>query len=100
MCRLLARESGVLAGGSGGLVVCGSLAWLKQTDAQSAVALIPDTGANYLEQIYNDDWLAEKGIAPLSAEELNEHLSTKRIVDAGRFYGQEVGAGQTLTAAG
>lgn len=86
VCRLLARESGLLIGGSGGLVVCGSLAWLKQSEAKSAVAIIPDTGANYLEQIYNDDWLVSKGIEVLSRAQLDECLRTKEIFEAERFY--------------
>jgi 2,3-diaminopropionate biosynthesis protein SbnA len=81
-CRLLARESGVLIGGSGGLVVCGALAWLKQSAAKSALAIIPDTGTNYLEQIYNDEWLVQKGIEVLSRAELDESLANKQIRDA------------------
>jgi 2,3-diaminopropionate biosynthesis protein SbnA len=82
MCRLLARESGLLVGGSAGLVVCGALAWLKQSSSQSAVAIIPDTGANYLEQIYDDGWLQSKGLSLLSRYELDERLIKQRIYDA------------------
>jgi cysteine synthase len=85
ICRLLARESGLLIGGSGGLVVCGSLAWLKQSDAKSALAIIADTGANYLEQIYNNDWVAGKGIEVLNREQLDDCLRTKPIFDAETF---------------
>ena len=81
-CRLLARECGLLVGGSGGLVICGALAWLKQSTATSAVAIVPDTGANYLEQIYNDEWLVTKGIEVLGHTELDERLKTKKILDA------------------
>jgi len=80
-CRLLAKDSGLLIGGSGGLVVCGALAWLNRSSSQTAVAIIPDTGTNYLEQIYNDEWLGQKGIALLSRAKLNECLKTKRILD-------------------
>ncbi|MGZ4828069.1 MAG: pyridoxal-phosphate dependent enzyme [Candidatus Angelobacter sp.] len=86
ICRLLARDSGLLVGGSAGLVVCGSLAWLIQSSAKSVLAIIPDTGANYLDQIYNDQWLADKGIALLSRGELDECLSGKRILEAEKFY--------------
>lgn len=82
MCRLLARETGLLGGGSAGLVVCGALAWLNQSSARSAVAILPDTGANYLDQIYNDAWLAEKKITLLSRAELEEHLRTKLILSS------------------
>jgi cysteine synthase len=85
MCRLLARESGLLFGGSAGLVVCGSLAWLKQTSARTVVAIIPDTGANYLDQMYNDEWLAEKGISLMQREDLDECLKKKPIHDAEKY---------------
>jgi 2,3-diaminopropionate biosynthesis protein SbnA len=78
-CRLVARESGLLLGGSSGLVLCGSVAWLQQTSSQSVVAIIPDTGANYLEQIYNDEWLAEKGVTLLTPRQLGERLKTRPI---------------------
>lgn len=84
-CRLLARDNGMLLGGSGGLVVCGALAWLKQSSARRAVAIIADTGINYLDQIYNDSWLAEKGITLLSRSELDEQLRVKKIFDAQEF---------------
>jgi len=92
ICRLLAKESGLLVGGSSGLVVCGSLAWLKQSSATSVVAIIPDTGANYLEQIYNDDWLAEKGVTLLGRHELDEHLKIKRIFDVEEYCAEEFAA--------
>lgn len=90
MCYLLARETGLLLGGSGGLVVCGSLAWLKQTSARSAVAVIPDTGANYLDQIYNHDWLAKKDISLLGRDELEERLRDKLIINAQDLTGDEI----------
>lgn len=89
-CRLLAQQGGLLLGGSGGLVICGSLAWLKQSTARSVVAIVPDTGANYLEQIYNDDWLAQKGVSLLTRSELDEHLQSKLIVDISEFYDEEI----------
>jgi 2,3-diaminopropionate biosynthesis protein SbnA len=88
-CRLLAKDNGLLVGGSGGLVICGALAWLKQSSAQSAVAIIPDAGANYLEQIYNDEWLAEKRITVLSREELDKRLETKNVFDAESLTAEE-----------
>lgn len=81
MCHLMAREHGLLFGGSAGLVMFGSLAWLRQSTARSAVAIIPDSGANYLDQIYNHDWLAHKDIKILGRAELAECLSTRRVVD-------------------
>jgi len=92
LCRLLARDAGLLVGGSGGLVLCGALAWLKQSCAASAVAIVPDTGANYLEQIYNDEWLDQKDITVLSRIELDQRLKTKPIVDVDEFCTEELAA--------
>jgi len=89
LCRLLAKGSGLLFGGSAGLVVCGSLAWLKQTSGHSALAIIPDTGANYLDQIYNNEWLAQKGIGLLSRSELEEHLTVKPVVEVEQYSGEK-----------
>ncbi|MGB9123513.1 MAG: pyridoxal-phosphate dependent enzyme [Candidatus Angelobacter sp.] len=86
-CRLLARENGLLFGGSSGLVVCGALAWLRQTSVCSALAIIPDTGANYLDQIYNDAWLSERDIKPLSRAELSQHLDARPLMDVHEFCG-------------
>lgn len=88
-CRILACESGLLLGGSSGLVLCGSLAWLKQTSSTSAVAIIPDTGANYLDQVYNEEWLAQKAVTLLTREELDEHLKTKPVYDVEEYCGTE-----------
>jgi 2,3-diaminopropionate biosynthesis protein SbnA len=89
ICRLLASESGLLFGGSSGLVVCGSLAWLKQSSDDSVLAIIPDSGANYLEQIYNNEWLAEKKISLLTRAELHEHLKVKPVVEVEQFCGKK-----------
>jgi len=57
-------------GGSGGLVVYGALTYLHATNVKSALALIPDTGVNYLDQIYDEHWLSEKGIELLTVPTL------------------------------
>ena len=87
-CRLFAREGGLLVGGSGGLVLCAALAWLKQSSAYTAIAIIPDTGANYLEQIYNDEWLAKKGVSLLTRAQLDECLKKKVILDTRQVFGE------------
>ena len=99
-CRIFAKETGLLVGGSGGLVLCGSLAWLKQSAARSAVAIIPDTGANYMEQIYNNDWLKEKGITLLNKNQLDGCLQSKPVADAECFSegGLAATAGKTVSA--
>ncbi|WP_146553967.1 cysteine synthase family protein [Rummeliibacillus sp. SL167] len=78
MCNLLAKEHGVMVGGSGGLVVLTALAWLKNSDCDSAVAIIPDTGINYLDQIYNKAWRDEKGITLLNRTNI-ENIINKKV---------------------
>jgi len=66
LCHLIARERGILMGGSAGIVVCAALIYLHATNMESALALIPDTGVNYLDQIYDEDWLNSKEIELLT----------------------------------
>ena len=79
MCHLLARERGILMGGSGGIVVCGALKYLHQTNVESALALLPDTGVNYLDQIYDQDWLSQKKIKLLTTPEIVNKIGTSTI---------------------
>ncbi|WP_369996496.1 PLP-dependent cysteine synthase family protein [Paenibacillus sp. RC84] len=81
VCRLLARDHGILMGGSGGLTVFTALAWLQHSDASSALAIIPDAGTNYLDQIYDDEWLTAKEIKLLGRGELEERLEHKAFTN-------------------
>ena len=79
MCHILARERGILLGGSGGVVVSGALNYLHTTNVESALALVPDTGINYLDQIYDEDWLSHKKIELLTIPEMVNKISRPRI---------------------
>ena len=65
MARRVAREEGLLIGGS-----CGTAVWAALEIARSAgpddliVALIPDSGRGYLSKIFDDGWMAEYGFSP------------------------------------
>ena len=62
MARRVAREEGILIGGSGGLAVAAAMklgAELGPDDL--VVVLIPDSGRGYLSKVFNDDWLAGFG---------------------------------------
>lgn len=60
--RRVAREEGLLIGGS-----CGTAVWAALEVARTAaasdlvVALIPDSGRGYLSKIFDDAWMAEYG---------------------------------------
>lgn len=74
MCHLIARENGVLLGGSGGLTVFAALGYLLQDYSDHALAIIADSGINYLHQIYDDAWLKEHEIMLSSADTLQQKL--------------------------
>jgi len=64
LVRRLAREEGILAGGSTGTALAAALevaAQAKPTDV--IVVLFPDTGRGYLSKVFNDTWLRENGLA-------------------------------------
>ncbi len=61
MTRRLAREEGILAGGSSGAAVFAALKIAKNLNEGLIVVLLPDTGRNYLSKIFNDEWMRENG---------------------------------------
>src|SRR6185295_85222 len=53
-----ARREGILAGGSSGTNVAAALRYARRlTGEHLVVALIPDTGRNYLSKFFDDEWL-------------------------------------------
>ncbi len=63
--RKLAREEGLMVGGSSGLAVAG-LSKIIHTfeNGSTVVVLLPDTGERYLEKIFNDSWMRRNGFLP------------------------------------
>ena len=61
--RRLAREEGLLVGGSGGMAVHVAMRVAGEDDAKLVVVLLPDSGRGYLSKLFNDEWLAEHGLA-------------------------------------
>jgi cystathionine beta-synthase len=66
MTRRLAREEGLLVGGSCGMAVSAALrlaAGIPAAEAGAAciVVLLPDSGRGYLSKVFNDDWMADYG---------------------------------------
>jgi len=58
--RDLARKEGILAGGSSGTNVAAALRYARRlTRDDMVVALVCDTGRNYLSKYFDDRWLAE-----------------------------------------
>jgi len=60
MCRRLAREEGLLCGGSSGAAVYGAIKYAEEYNLDEnriIVVLIPDSGERYLTKIYSDEWM-------------------------------------------
>jgi cystathionine beta-synthase len=58
--RRLAREEGILAGGSAGTALGAALIYARQLTANDVlVVLLPDTGRGYLSKQFNDTWMRE-----------------------------------------
>ncbi|GAB3600071.1 cystathionine beta-synthase [Angustibacter peucedani] len=62
MTRRLAREEGLLVGGSCGMAVVAALEVAKRLGPDDVVVvLLPDSGRGYLSKIFNDTWMASYG---------------------------------------
>ena len=63
MARRLAREEGILAGGSSGAAMVGALRYAGSLpDETNVVVLLCERGERALGKIYNDDWMKEHGL--------------------------------------
>jgi len=59
--RRMAREEGILIGGSSGANVWAALQIAEKLDKPTTiVTVLPDGGIKYLSKMYNDDWMKEK----------------------------------------
>ncbi|MGE5830042.1 MAG: 2,3-diaminopropionate biosynthesis protein SbnA [Micromonosporaceae bacterium] len=62
-CRWLARNTGLLAGGSTGTVMAAVRRVEPEIDNDATVvAIAPDLGERYLTTVYNDEWVAAHGL--------------------------------------
>jgi cystathionine beta-synthase len=74
MTRRLAREEGLLIGGSGGMAVWAAIELARELqgtpegDHAVIVVILPDGGRGYLTKVFNDDWLAGYGFLPPSTD--------------------------------
>ena len=69
MVLRLAREEGLMVGGSSGGNVWAALEIAKKMEAPAKiVTVIPDSGFKYLSKIFNPNWLNEIGLGYLAAK--------------------------------
>lgn len=81
--RRLAREEGILAGGSAGTALGAALVYARRlTPDDVVVVLLPDTGRGYLSKQYNDTWMRENNLlvqAETDQPTLHDVLTYRRI---------------------
>jgi cystathionine beta-synthase len=85
VARRLAREEGLLAGGSAGSTVWAAMDVAKRLDPDAKIlTLIPDSGRSYMSKFYDDNWMLEHGFVerktPLPTVEAL--LNSKRLEEA------------------
>ncbi|MGB3731067.1 cystathionine beta-synthase [Microbacterium sp.] len=79
MTRRLAREEGILVGGSSGMAVVGALRVARGLPADAVmVVLLPDGGRGYLGKIFNDAWMRSYGFSDVPDEETVADVLTAR----------------------
>src|SRR5881227_1986876 len=80
MTRRLAREEGLLVGGSCGMAVVAALKVAADAGPDAiVVVLLPDGGRGYLSKLFNDDWMSDYGFlaAGGGVETVGQVLSRK-----------------------
>jgi cystathionine beta-synthase len=67
--RTLAREEGILAGGSAGSTVWGALDYARRLGDPEAriLTILPDSGRSYMSKFYDDNWMIEHGFLERAA---------------------------------
>jgi cystathionine beta-synthase len=85
LARRLAREEGLLVGGSGGSTVWAALELARRFGPEATIlTMIPDSGRSYMSKFYDDNWMLEHGFVerqvPLPTVEAL--LSSKRVEEA------------------
>ena len=69
MTRRLAREEGLLVGGSCGMAVVAALeVAARAATGDVVVVLLPDGGRGYLSKIFNDEWMSSYGFGGPASE--------------------------------
>jgi cystathionine beta-synthase len=75
MTRRLAKEEGLLVGGSCGMAVVAALEVAKRLGPDDVVVvLLPDSGRGYLSKIFSDEWMSSHGF-------LDESGGQSRVAD-------------------
>src|SRR3954469_11676846 len=79
--RRLAREEGLLVGGSGGTTVWAALEIAKRFGPDATIlTMIPDSGRSYMSKFYDENWMLEHGFVErrVPPPTVSELLRSKR----------------------
>jgi cystathionine beta-synthase len=69
VARRMAREEGLLVGGSSGSTIAGALVYAQGLGADARVlTILPDSGRSYLSKFLDDNWMIEHGFLERSAK--------------------------------
>ena len=80
--RRLAREEGLLVGGSGGTTVWAALEIAARFGPDATIlSMIPDSGRSYMSKFYDDNWMLEHGLVErrIPPPTVLELLRSKRV---------------------
>ena len=80
MTRRLAREEGLLVGGSSGMAVVAALRAARELGPDDVVVVVlPDSGRGYMGKIFNDEWMRSYGFLQGSGQDaaVSDVLATK-----------------------
>ncbi len=88
--RSLARQEGILVGGSSGMALFAAQLVSKKLKKGLIVVLFPDSGKSYLSKIYNDDWMREFGFLPKTEstktiEQILRHKKPPKLIFVSPF---------------
>jgi cystathionine beta-synthase len=84
VARRLAREEGLLVGGSGGTTVWAALELARRLGpGKTILSMIPDSGRSYLSKFYDDNWMLEHGFVErrTTLPTVEQLLAAKRAED-------------------
>ncbi len=102
MTRRLAREEGLLAGGSAGTAVAGALRVAAELGPEHVVvAVLPDSGRNYLSRYFDDGWMTRLGFLDAPAGPHVRDAGVPRglvVADAGHTVAAVAGLEAALVA--
>jgi cystathionine beta-synthase len=94
--RKLARQEGILVGGSAGLALHAAIQVAAASGPDDViVVLLPDTGRNYLSKFFSDEWMRQNGylqrLVPARVREVIDAAHTDHVPEL-----VSVGAGKTV----